>query len=79
MMPELALDDRHGYPFVRHLDRVRVPQLVRSEPAAHPRLGREPAQLAPGCGRRPSAAAGWPGKDAEQRTDRIKGLMPTST
>ena len=55
---------------MRHLDCVRMSELVRREPAAHPRLGREPSKLTAGCGRRPSPAAGWPGQDAEQRTDR---------
>jgi len=59
-----------GIPSVRHLDCVRMSELVRREPAARPCLGREPAQLAAGGGRRPAAAAGWPGQDAEQRTDR---------
>ncbi len=31
-MPELALNDDKRHTFVRHLDRVRVPELVGSEP-----------------------------------------------
>jgi hypothetical protein len=40
------LDDRQRDPFVGHLDRVRVPELVRREPPANARLGRQAAQLA---------------------------------
>jgi hypothetical protein len=45
-MSELALDDRQRDPFVRHLYRVRVPELVRREPASHTGL-REPPKLTP--------------------------------
>jgi hypothetical protein len=49
-MSELPLDDGQPDPFVGHLDRVSVPELVRREPPAHPRLDREPAKLTPrGC------------------------------
>ena len=37
-MPELPLDDRQRDPFVRHLDRVSMPQLVRHEPPPHTSL-----------------------------------------
>jgi hypothetical protein len=45
-MPELPLDNRQRDPFVRHFDRVRVPELVRRESPPHASLGREPAKLA---------------------------------
>lgn len=48
---ELALDDGQQHPLARHLDRVRVPQLTRSEPPSHARLNGEPPQLAAGAGR----------------------------
>jgi hypothetical protein len=32
-MPELALDDDERYAFVRHLDCMRVAELVRGEPS----------------------------------------------
>jgi hypothetical protein len=47
-MPELALDDRQRDPFVRRLDRVRMPQLVRREPPPHTSLHSEPAKLTTG-------------------------------
>src|ERR1700729_857674 len=45
-MPELPLDNRQRDPFVRHLDRVRMTQLVRREPTPHSSLGSESAKLA---------------------------------
>jgi hypothetical protein len=50
-VPELALNDRQRDPFVRHLDRVSMPQLVRREPPSHPGLHREPSQLTAGSRR----------------------------
>jgi hypothetical protein len=50
-VPELALDDGQRHPLARHLDRVRVPQLMRSKPPSHARLNGEPPQLAAGAGR----------------------------
>jgi hypothetical protein len=35
-MSKLSLDDRQRNSFVRHLDRVRVPELVRREPPTRP-------------------------------------------
>jgi hypothetical protein len=35
-MPELALDDHHRDPLMRHLHGVGMPQLVGRQPAAHP-------------------------------------------
>ena len=48
---ELSLDDRQRDPFVGHLDRVSVSELVRREPPAHPGLGGESAKLTAGGGR----------------------------
>jgi hypothetical protein len=50
-MPELPLDDRQRDPFVRHLDRVRVSELVRREPPPHPGLSGKPPELAAGGSR----------------------------
>jgi hypothetical protein len=44
-MTELSLDDRQRDPFVRHLDRVGVPEFVGREPPPHPRLDCESAKL----------------------------------
>ena len=44
-MPELPLDNRQRDPFVGHLDRVSMPELVRREPPPHPCLRRESAKL----------------------------------
>ena len=56
--------------FVRHLDRVRVPQLVRSEPSADARGGCRIVQLL-ACGGRLRASAGGRTVDhAEQPADR---------
>ena len=43
-MPELALDDRQRDPFVGHLDRVRVAELMRREPTPDPVCGGSPAR-----------------------------------
>jgi hypothetical protein len=49
-MPELPLDDWQRDPFVGHLDRVSVPELVRGKSSAHASLGGKPAKLtARGC------------------------------
>lgn len=44
-MPELPLNNRQRDPFVRHLDRMSMPQLVRRKPPPHPSLRGEPAKL----------------------------------
>lgn len=44
-MPELALDDDQRDTFVRHLDRVRMPQLVRGEPATNTSESGGPSEL----------------------------------
>ena len=50
-VPELALDHNKRDALVRHLDRVRMPQLVRSEPPPHARCGRGVVELL-ACGGR---------------------------
>jgi len=42
---ELSLDHDERHAFVGHLDRVRVPQLVRSEPATNTGEGGGPSEL----------------------------------
>jgi hypothetical protein len=74
-MPELSLDDRQRDPFVRHLDRMSVPELVRREPAPDASLTSEPSKLTSRGGRGPSTAAGTAGEDAEQRADRQPHAM----
>ena len=44
-MPELALDHDERNTFVRHLDRVGVPQLVRREPPSDARCDSRVVQL----------------------------------
>ena len=69
-MPELALDDRQRDPFVGHLDRVGVAELMWSEPTPDPGRGGGPAQLAASGRRLPAASGGWAVDHAEQRADR---------
>jgi hypothetical protein len=59
-MPELALDDVERHALARELERVRVAQLVRREPAPDPGQCGEPTELAAdGCARpRPSSTVG---------------------
>jgi hypothetical protein len=45
-MPELRLDNGQRDAFVDHLDRVRMPPLVRRKPPAHAGPGCEAARLA---------------------------------
>ena len=56
-MPELSLDHDQRDPLAGHLDRMRMPELVRREPATNTRLLSGVMQLAadPGGGARPSA------------------------
>jgi hypothetical protein len=67
---ELALDHDQRHALARHLDRVRVPQLVRREAPSHARLARHVAQLRARRGGRPGPPARCAVDDAEQRSDR---------
>jgi hypothetical protein len=77
-VPELALDHDERDTFVRRLDRVGVPQLVRSEPSADARCGCCVVQLLPCGGPLPASAGGRTVDHAEQRADRelAAGLEP---
>jgi hypothetical protein len=44
-VPELTLDHDQRHAFTRHLDRVRMPQLVRCEPSPDARSEGRVAQL----------------------------------
>jgi hypothetical protein len=59
-----------GTPSRGELDRVRVPQLMRREAAAHAALGGELPEFAADGRGWPSATAGRAVDDAEQRSDR---------
>jgi len=50
-MPELPPNNRQRDPFVGHLDRMSVPELVRSEPTPDAGLGSESAELTARGGR----------------------------
>jgi len=50
-MPELALDNRQRNPFVGHLDRVSMAELVQREPPSHPGMRSEPPELTARGGR----------------------------
>jgi hypothetical protein len=69
-MPELALDHDQRHALTRHLDRVRVAQLVRCEPPPHAGLASDASQLGAGGGRRPRASPCRAVDDAEQWSDR---------
>jgi hypothetical protein len=72
-VPELALDQRQRDPLVQQLDRVRMPQLMRSKPAPHTGVNGKVTQLRTHCGGAPRAAAGRPVDHAEQRARRQDG------
>ena len=55
-----------GHPFTGELDSVRMPQLMRREPAPDTRSKRVSAQLPAHRGRRPRPPAGGPVDHAEQ-------------
>jgi hypothetical protein len=54
---ELALDHDQRNPLARHLNRMRVPQLMRREPATNPSRERRVAELFADAGRCARAAA----------------------
>ena len=56
-----------------HFNGVGMTELVRSEPAPHPGLGGEAAELGADAGLRPRTPAGRPVDNAEQRTHRQLG------
>ena len=70
LVPELALDHDQRHAFARHLDRVRVAQLVRREAPPHASLASDVSQLGAGGGGRPRPPARGTGDDAEHRSDR---------
>ena len=67
---ELALDHDQRDPLTRHLDRMRVPELMRREPATDPGRDRGVVQLSADAGRRARPAACRSAQDAEQSSDR---------
>jgi hypothetical protein len=69
-VPELALDHVQRHALARHLDRVRVTQLVRREPAAHTGLHGSTPQLLAHARRRQRPAASAPVDHTEQPADR---------
>lgn len=69
-MPQLSLDDVERHALAGQLKRMRVTELVRREPAPHPRSGGEIAELDPDPGGRPGPTADWTVDHAGQRTDR---------
>ena len=69
-MSELALDDDDGNAFVRHLDGVGVPQLVRCEPTSDTSDRSRSPQLLAGSRRLPMTAGGGATDDAQQRAER---------
>jgi hypothetical protein len=56
---ELALNDLERYAVSSELHGVRVAQLMRREPAADSRLGRQPAEFGADPRRSTRAARGW--------------------
>lgn len=60
-MSELALDHDQRDAYVRHLDSVRVAQLMRREPPADTRSSRDLVELLTCCGclPRPPAVGPW--------------------
>jgi hypothetical protein len=69
-MPELPLDHDQRHALTRHLDRVRVPELMRREPPTHARLSCHVAELDADPGRRTGLTACRAAQHAEQRSDR---------
>lgn len=67
---ELALDHDQRDPFACHLDGVRVPQLVRREPATHPGRECEVMELGADTGWCERPAAGRSAQNTEQPADR---------
>ena len=78
-MTELALDDDQRHAFTGQLDRVGVPQLMRSEAPANAGSSCDPSKLGsrPAGGPRASTRASV--NDAEQRTDRERDAAQRAT
>jgi hypothetical protein len=86
-VPELALNDDQWHALMRHLDRVRVTELMRCEPTAHARLLSSSRQLLAAeddsqwrrqlrrgsrtTARRPATGAGWPSRAPAETTNRV--------
>ena len=64
-MPELALDNEQRHPLARHLDRVRVAQLMRRKTPPDTGVGGGMVQLRADAGGRPRAAGGRAAQYAE--------------
>ena len=73
-MSELSLDDDQRHALMRHLDRVRVTELMGREPAAHAGLGCGTRQLLAGR-RRLSVATG--GRATQHTKERADGQVAT--
>jgi hypothetical protein len=69
-MPELPLDHDQRDPLARHLDGMRMPQLVRREPAPNTGGPGGVMELAADSGWRARPPARRTTQNAEQRTDR---------
>ena len=69
-LPELSLDHDQRDPLAGHLDRVRMPELVRREPAADTGRHGGVMELTADPGGRARASACWTAQDAEQRAGR---------
>ena len=74
-MPELGLDNEQRHPLARHLDRVRVAQLMRRKTPPDTGVGGGVVQLRADAGGRPRAAGGRAAQYAEQRADRECGAQ----
>jgi hypothetical protein len=72
-MRELPLDHDQRDAFVRHLDSVRMPQLMRRHPAANPGVGGGPLELFAGGGGFPAPAGCRSVDHAQQRAGREAG------
>jgi hypothetical protein len=68
-MSELPLDHHKRHPFVRHLDGVRVPQLMRREATPNSSERSSSPQMLASSGRFPVTASGRAPDDAQQGAD----------
>jgi hypothetical protein len=69
-MPQLTLDDNERNAFMRHFDRVGVPELVGCEPPSDARHAGGMVQLLAGSRRLPPASGGRSVDNAQHRADR---------